>query len=219
MCFCCSGNGQSGKLKPLGGAMIIFGAATVGVLGGHDDDKAAASPEPAPAIETPSAGADVLGYTKTKLTGGEQSLEAYRGKVVLIVNTASKCGFTPQYEGLESLYESHKDDGFVILGFPANNFRQQEPGTDGEIAEFCKMNYGVSFPMFSKISVKGDDIDPLYAQLTGQPEPIGGEVQWNFQKYVVDRDGKVVAMFEPQTKPDDVELVALIETLLAEPTD
>jgi glutathione peroxidase len=189
----------------IAGASVILGAAVISGSGDESD-----------AAETSAQSADVLDRSMTTITGEERSLEDYRGNVILIVNTASKCGLTPQYKGLESLYESHKDKGFVILGFPANNFGKQEPGSDEEIAEFCEQNYGVSFPMFSKISVKGDDIHPLYKQLTTQPAPIGGKVQWNFQKYIVDREGNVVAMFGPRTKPDDLEMVALIETLLDE---
>jgi glutathione peroxidase len=169
---------------------------------------------------TPVAGDEgvsphVLHYEMERLTGGMENLADYQGKVVLIVNTASKCGLTPQYEGLEALYEAKKDEGFVILGFPANNFSNQEPGTNEEIAEFCKATYDVKFPMFAKISVKGDDMHPLYEQLTSQPEPIGGEVQWNFQKYLVDKDGNVVAKFEPRVKPDDARLLEMIDGLLA----
>lgn len=131
------------------------------------------------------------------------------------MNVASRCGLTPQYTGLQSLYERYGGKGLQILGFPANDFMGQEPGTDEEIAQFCDMNYGVTFPVFSKISVKGDDMHPLYAELTSMPEPIGGEVLWNFQKYLVDREGNVVAKFGPRTEPDDAELVAKIEELLA----
>ncbi|MCA9287555.1 MAG: glutathione peroxidase [Phycisphaerales bacterium] len=154
-----------------------------------------------------------------RIDGAEEPLEAYRGRVVMVVNVASACGLTPQYEGLEALYEQHAGDGLVILGFPANNFGGQEPGSDSEISSFCTQNYGVTFPMFSKISVKGKDIDPLYETLTSMPAPIGGEVQWNFQKYVVNRQGEVVAKFSPRTKPDDPALVALIDGLLEDPKD
>jgi glutathione peroxidase len=135
---------------------------------------------------------------------------------VLIVNTASKCGLTPQYEGLESLYDTYKDRGFVVLGFPANDFMGQEPGTDAQIAEFCRSQYSIRFPMFSKITVKGDGMHPLYQRLTSQPAPVGGPVTWNFQKYLLDRSGAVVAKFDPRTKPDDPALVGKIEELLAQ---
>ncbi len=156
----------------------------------------------------------VLDFTMKRLDGKQQDLGEYRGRVLLLVNVASKCGLTPQYEGLEAMYEKYRGQGFQILGFPANDFAGQEPGSDAEIAEFCKLNYGVEFPMFSKIAVKGDAKHPLYQYLTGLPEPVGGEVQWNFQKYLVDREGRVVAKFEPRVAPSDPKLVAKVEELL-----
>lgn len=159
----------------------------------------------------------MLHYTMKRLDGSEQNLADYQGKVALLVNVASKCGLTPQYAGLEALYARYRERGFVVLGFPANDFGAQEPGSDAEIAQFCRANYNVDFPMFSKISVKGESMHPLYRTLTSQPEPIGGEVQWNFQKYLVDRSGQVVAKFAPAVKPDDPALVARLEELLAEP--
>ena len=163
-----------------------------------------------------ASGPDVLTLTMKRLDGSEQDLSAYKGRVVLIVNTASKCGFTPQYEGLEALYRKYEPRGFVVLGFPSNDFKQQEPGTDAQIQDFCRATYDVQFPMFSKISVKGDDMHPLYRMLTGLPQPLGGPVEWNFQKYLVDRDGRVVAKYMSKTKPDDPALVAEIEALLAQ---
>ena len=164
--------------------------------------------------QAPDDPTQVMSFTMERLEGGEEDLSAYQGKVVLIVNTASKCGLTPQYEGLQELYETYKDQGFVILGFPANNFMSQEPGSDEEIAQFCERNYGVTFPMFSKISVKGSDQHPLYAKLTSAPEPIGGDVKWNFQKYLVDPSGHVVAKFSPRTKPLNEQVTGKIEELL-----
>ena len=164
----------------------------------------------------PAEDADVLAFTMNDIDGNEVDLDDYRGDVVMIVNVASKCGLTPQYEGLETLYKAHKDEGFVVLGFPANNFMGQEPGTNLEIKQFCTGEYNVTFPMFAKISVKGEDKHPLYQKLTGQPEPVGGSVGWNFQKYLVDRNGDVVAMFGPRTKPTDEKLVAKLDELLAE---
>jgi glutathione peroxidase len=157
----------------------------------------------------------VLDYKMKRLDGSEQSLRDYQGQVLLLVNVASKCGLTPQYDGLEKLYAKYKGKGFSVLGFPANDFMGQEPGSDAEIADFCRSTYGVDFPMFSKITVKGDGKHPLYQELTGMPAPIGGEVAWNFQKYLVDRKGSVVAKFDPRTAPDDPALVAQIEELLA----
>ena len=156
----------------------------------------------------------VLDRKMTRLNGQEEDLSAYKGKVVMVVNTASKCGLTPQYKGLQAIYDQYRDKGFEILGFPANDFMGQEPGTDEDIAEFCEMNYGVSFPMFSKISVKGDEMHPLYQEITTMPEPIGGEVLWNFQKYLLDREGNVVKKFGPRTTPEDPEVTTAIEELL-----
>lgn len=163
-----------------------------------------------------AGGKTVLDRKMTRIDGTEQDLAQYKGKVVLMVNVASKCGLTPQYDGLEALYRSYGDRGFVVLGFPANDFGSQEPGTDEQIADFCRSTYGVEFPMFSKISVKGDGMHPLYRELTSLPAPIGGPVQWNFQKYLLDRSGKVVVRFEPRTAPDDPALVEKIEELLSQ---
>ena len=137
-----------------------------------------------------------LGFKMKKIDGVEQDLSEYKGKVVLIVNVASKCGCTPQYQGLESLHKAKKDLGLVILGFPANNFGGQEPGSNSEIAEFCTGKFGVTFPMFEKISVKGEDAHPLYKKLASQPAPIGGEPKWNFTKFILDKEGKVVARYD-----------------------
>ncbi len=144
------------------------------------------------------------------------SLSQYRGKVVMIVNVASRCGFTPQYEGLQKLYLKYKDQGFVILGFPANNFGFQEPGSDEEIKTFCSAKYNVTFPIFSKISVKGDDIHPLYKLLTSKesdPE-FGGDIKWNFNKFLVDKSGKIIARFEPPVKPESDQVIQAVEKAL-----
>ena len=154
-------------------------------------------------------------FTMKTIDGNEKKLSDYKGKVLMIVNVASKCGHTPQYKGLEALYEKYKDQGFMILGFPANNFFSQEPGTNEEIKSFCSLNYGVTFDMFSKISVKGDDQHPLYHYLT-EESPVPGAVKWNFQKYLVDRNGKVVEKFSPGTEPTEKEVITGIEKLLSE---
>jgi glutathione peroxidase len=167
----------------------------------------------AAASETPS----FYGFTLPRIDGTPQSLGDYRGQVVLVVNVASKCGYTRQYEGLEALYERLRPRGFAVLGFPSNDFRGQEPGSDAEIADFCRSTYGVRFPMFSKLKVKGEDAHPLYRYLTGLPAPVGGAVEWNFQKYLVDRHGNVVARFRPKTTPEDPGLLSRIDALLAEP--
>lgn len=156
----------------------------------------------------------VLDHTADRITGENETLKDYQGKVVMVVNVASKCGFTKQYEQLEALYREHKDDGFVVLGFPANNFGQQEPGTNKEVMEFCRATYGVSFPMFAKIDVVGENAHPFYKDLAGQPEPIGGEPEWNFTKFLVNRDGEVVYRFDTRTSPDDEKVVGAIRELL-----
>jgi len=155
-------------------------------------------------------------FTLNSIDGKPAPISAYQGKVVLIVNVASRCGFTPQYAGLEALYEKYKDRGFVILGFPANNFGGQEPGTNEEIKTFCSTKYNVTFPMYSKISVKGDDKAPLYQFLTDkQANPsTGGEIQWNFTKFLVDKSGKVVARFEPKVTPESPDVASAIEKAL-----
>jgi glutathione peroxidase len=156
----------------------------------------------------------MLELTMKRIDGSEEPLSVHSGKVLMLVNVASRCGLTPQYTALQALYEKYQGQGFEVLGFPANNFMGQEPGSDEEIAAFCDSNYSVTFPLYSKISVKGDDIHPLYAELTTMPDPIGGDVQWNFQKYLVDRDGNVVQKFGPMTTPDAPEVAEAIEGLL-----
>ena len=158
----------------------------------------------------------VYDFTLKNSKGQDVKLSDYRGKVVMLVNVASKCGYTPQYEGLQKIYERYKDQGFTILGFPANNFGAQEPGTDEEIQQFCRINYGVTFPVFSKISVKGDDKHPLYKYLTEKetnPE-FAGEIKWNFNKFLVSKDGKIVARFESADKPEDAKVTGAIESAL-----
>jgi glutathione peroxidase len=155
-------------------------------------------------------------FTMKTIDGAEKPLSDYKGKVLLIVNVASKCGFTPQYKGLEELYEKYKDKGFVILGFPANDFLWQEPGTDSEIKQFCSLTYKVTFDMFSKISVKGSRMDPLYEYLTKESS-VSGPVKWNFQKYLVDRNGNVVAKFMSSTEPLDEKVISQVEELLKQP--
>ena len=144
-------------------------------------------------------------FSATTLTGQERDLSDYAGKVVLVVNTASKCGLTPQYEGLEALYQEFKDDGLVVLGFPCNQFGSQEPGTEDEIGEFCQVNYGVSFPMFAKVDVNGDDTHPLFGWLKSETKGLpGGRVKWNFTKFLVGRDGQAISRYAPTTEPGDL---------------
>lgn len=141
------------------------------------------------------------------LRGEEESLSKYKGKVLLVVNTASKCGFTPQYKGLQEVYEEFKDRGFEVLGFPSNQFAGQEPGGSDEIAEYCEINYGVTFPMFEKIDVKGDEAHPLFKYLTKEaPGLLGSKsVKWNFTKFLVDQDGRVLKRFAPTTTPEQIK--------------
>lgn len=152
-------------------------------------------------------------FTVKDIEGGDFDLSTLKGKKVLVVNTASKCGLTPQYEQLQALYEQYGGDDFVIIGFPANNFLKQEPGSNNEIAEFCERNYGVTFPMMEKISVKGDDMHPLYQWLTQKAEngKLDSKVAWNFQKYLIDKDGNLVEMVKPKVKPDDEKIVSWIK--------
>ena len=156
----------------------------------------------------------IYDFTMDDIDGKPVNLSQYRGKVLLVVNTASMCGNTPQYSELEKMYETYQEKGFEILAFPANNFGQQEPGTNQEIKNFCFTKYSLTFPLFSKISVKGDDKHPLYRYLTEQ-SPFPGEVEWNFQKYLIDRSGNVVARYHHRTKPLSEEIVRGIETALS----
>jgi glutathione peroxidase len=184
------------------GLAVVMGLATFGAA------PAGASGERPPA----------LSFTMKANDGTPVDLGRYRGNVLVLVNTASKCGYTPQYAGLEQLYRQYKDRGLRILAFPANDFGQQEPGTDAEIREFCTNNYQVSFDLFSKVTVKGEEKAPLYRYLTEQTAaPIKGDIKWNFTKFVIGRKGEVVARFEPNVKPDSPEFRAVIEKLLAEP--
>ena len=162
-------------------------------------------------------GAKITDHKVKDIDGKEVDLKSYEGKVLLVVNVASKCGLTPQYEQLVQIREKYKEKGFEVLGFPANNFLSQEPGTNEEIKTFCSTKYGVEFPIFSKISVKGDDMDPLYKELTSKEEDgeFGGDIQWNFTKFLVNKDGEVIARFEPKTKPDAPEVTKAIEDALA----
>lgn len=149
------------------------------------------------------------------IDGNTTSLKPYKGQVVLVVNVASHCGFTPQYAALEAVYEKYKSQGLVICGFPCNQFGGQEPGTDTEIKQFCTAKYDVTFPMFDKLEVNGDNRHPLYVLLAGKDSPFPGDIHWNFTKFVIGRDGKIVNRFDSKVKPDSAEVTTAIETALA----
>ena len=193
------------KLVGIGLAVMLAAGLTVVALSRANDK-----------TETATVANSIYDFSLKNIDGKETSLADYRGKVVLVVNVASRCGFTPQYEGLEKVYLKYKDRGLVILGFPANNFGGQEPGSNEEIKSFCSLKYNVTFPMFTKISVKGDDIHPLYKYLTDkQSDPqFGGDVKWNFNKFLIGRDGKIIGRFEPAVKPESPEVAQAIEHAL-----
>ena len=163
------------------------------------------------------AASNIYDFTLPSIDGRPMPLADFKGKVVLVVNVASRCGYTPQYSALEALYEKYKDQGFVIVGFPANNFGAQEPGTNQEIKTFCSRKYSVTFPLYSKVSVKGDDQTPLYQYLTKQTDPpIAGEIKWNFTKFLVDRNGHVIQRFESAVRPDSKEVISAVEKQLSQ---
>jgi len=166
----------------------------------------------------PMAGAHAAGsiydVSLKDIDGKATSLKAYKGKVLLIVNVASRCGYTPQYAGLEALYEKYKDKGLVVLGFPCNQFGGQEPGTDAEIKQFCSSKYQVSFPLFDKIEVNGPNRHPLYVLLAGEASPFPGAITWNFNKFLIGRDGKILKRFDSKVKPGSAELGQAVETAL-----
>lgn len=166
------------------------------------------------AASAPSA-ESVYAFKATNIDGKETPLNTFKGKVLLIVNTASECGYTPQYEGLQDIYEKYKDQGFAVLGFPANNFGGQEPGTDQQIKKFCTVNYDVTFPMFSKVSVKGDDQHPLFKYLTSAQNPdFTGEIKWNFEKFLINKSGKLIHRFRSDVTPESNKILKAIESTL-----
>jgi glutathione peroxidase len=161
------------------------------------------------------AASGIYSFTLPSIDGQPMPLADFKGKVILVVNVASRCGFTPQYTGLEALYKKYKDQGFVILGFPANNFGGQEPGTNQEIKTFCSTKYSVTFPIYSKVSVKGDDQTPLYQYLTKEADPThSGDIKWNFTKFLVDRNGHVVQRFESAVTPESQDVTSAVEKAL-----
>jgi glutathione peroxidase len=166
------------------------------------------------ALALTASAASVLDVPIKDIDGKDTSLGAYKGKVILVVNVASKCGLTPQYKSLEATYRKYKDQGLVIAGFPCNQFGKQEPGSNEQIKEFCSSKYDVTFPMFDKLEVNGPGRHPLYVQLAGPTSPFPGDIKWNFGKFLIGRDGKIIQRFEPRTSPDAPEVVAAIEAAL-----
>lgn len=165
------------------------------------------------ASATATPGSDTLKFKMKDIDGKEVDLSQYQGNVVLIVNVASKCGYTPQYQGLEKIYEQYKDQGFVILGFPCNQFNKQEPGNEAQIKEFCSSKYNVTFPMFSKIDVNGAGTCPLYKTLKANA-PTKGDIKWNFEKFLIAKDGKIAKRFGTKVDPESQEITGAIETEL-----
>lgn len=190
-------------LKVLGISFIVF---TIGLVGFNFTTTDAAKPK------------TVLDFKMRDIDGKDVKLKKYKGNVLLVVNTASKCGYTPQYEGLQAIFDQYKSQGFYVLGFPANNFGGQEPGANEQIKEFCESKFKVKFPMFAKISVKGEDQDALYKFLTSKETnpQFAGEISWNFNKFLIDRDGKVVARFSSKDTPQSEAVTAAIEKYLKE---
>jgi glutathione peroxidase len=166
-------------------------------------------------MQTVLHASSIHGIAVKDIDGKDTTLGAYKGKVLLIVNVASKCGLTPQYKALEAVHEKYKDKGFTVLGFPCNQFAGQEPGSNQEIKVFCSTKYNVTFPLFDKIDVNGDKRHPLYVELAGKESPFPGDIKWNFGKFLIGRDGKILKRFEPKTTPDDSEVIAAIEEALA----
>ena len=162
-----------------------------------------------------SASPDLAAIPIKDINGKATSLKAYKGKVLLVVNVASKCGLTPQYKALEATYRKYKDQGFVILGFPCNDFGAQEPGSNDEIKQFCSAKFDVTFPLFDKLHVKGHEQHPLYSALTGKQSPFPGEIEWNFGKFLIGRDGQIIQRWHPKITPDSEELSKAIEAALA----
>jgi len=162
-----------------------------------------------------AAAAPVYSVPLKDIKGKETSLKTHAGKVILVVNVASKCGLTPQYDALESVYKKYKGQGLVVAGFPCNQFGGQEPGTNEEIQKFCSTKYNVSFPLYDKLDVNGAGRHPLYTLLAGDGSPFPGDIKWNFGKFLIGRDGKIVSRFEPKVKPDSDEVIKAIEAALA----
>jgi len=197
-------------------AAALFAAAGLWLWSGRGCACGEEAAAPGGQAAAPRGGQTLYDLTVKDAKGRDVKLEQYRGKVLLLVNVASRCGYTPQYDGLQKIYERYRERGFVVLGFPANNFGAQEPGTDEQIQDFCRLNYGVTFPVFSKISVKGDDRHPLYKFLTEEATNPGfaGDIKWNFNKFLVGRDGRVLARFESADRPESDKVTGAVESAL-----
>lgn len=196
-------------------AMVVLAAVFAGISC-KPKDTSTSTPKSSPSSPQAEPATSIYEFEMDDIDGNPVKLADYSGKVLLVINVASQCGYTPQYAGLEAIYEKYRDRGFAVLGFPANNFGNQEPGTNEEIKQFCTTNYNVTFPMFSKISVKGDDKHPLYLYLTGseQGRRFGGEIKWNFNKFLIDRNGSIAGVYGSKTEPQSPELIARIESAL-----
>lgn len=167
-------------------------------------------------VQAEDAVSKILKTPLKDIEGNDTSLEKYKGKVILVVNVASRCGLTPQYEGLEKIQKKYKNQGFTVIGFPCNDFGRQEPGTNKEIVEFCESTYQVTFPLMDKIHVKGPEKHPLYKQLTEDPTPFPGDIEWNFGKFLISPDGKILKRFHPRVTPESKEVIEAIEAALPE---
>jgi glutathione peroxidase len=202
------------KMLVVAGAVALAGVVLAGPPAPVNVVK---EPTKEPAVAQNDKPAGPLDFAVKDIDGKDAKLDQYKGKVVLIVNVASKCGFTPQYKGLEALYKKYADQGLIVIGFPANDFGHQEPGTNEEIKTFCSSKYDVTFPMMSKVAVVGDEKTPLYKFLTEKPTAgdFAGEIGWNFTKFLVDRNGNLIARWASQTKPDDKQVTEEIEKALA----
>jgi len=193
-------------------AIVLLALVAAACGGGEREAKVGGAPASAP--DPPAGTASVLSGSVPLIDGTPQALTAYRGRVVLVVNTASRCGYTPQYEGLQTIYERYADQGFVILGFPSDDF-QQELSSDDEVKTFCSTEFGVTFPLFSRTSVLGSDANTVFAALAAQPDGVGAPPEWNFTKYLLNRDGVPVQRFRPNVEPTEPRLTNVIEALVA----
>jgi len=198
--------------------MVSLCLLTVSMLTWLANTRSLPGPPQAMGTESPSALPSIFQFTMNDIDGHPVNLKQFQGKVLMIVNTASFCGNTPQYGGLQTLYEQYREQGFEILAFPANNFGKQEPGTSEEIKSFCYTKYALEFPLFEKISVKGDDTHPLYQYLTRQ-SPFPGDIEWNFQKFLVNRKGQIIARYRPGLKPLSAQIVQDLQEALADRSD